>query len=1278
MYIKIIDRTDAFPIGKHLQINFQECERDEFVGKVIEYLKYKGFDAEKSRTLVFVRSRKKAEQYAADFNSSVKEWKADFFHAGISADDRQRIYKAYKDGETSILFATKAFGMGMNIPNIHFLFHLQPSSSFEDFLQEVGRAGRNKKNYEDVGFSEELPIQTICFYDKKDFGSIKDLTHKSSLTWENLVQGQQIITDYCKQFINSKLPTKEKVAVNANLFNQYPNFSDSSNFRMYLYWLEKAKKIELGYYVQSHFVFDNQSFINKTDDIINEQQRRLVEYLKEVKRTKFEEEVQSAVEFNDIKKVLKCSKTELYKLLIKAHNKKYLKWLLLKSIKITNRTEIRRQVISNRAINNMPSIVYFFKVVNEILSEKAKNGRLNLSKNEVDYLIKEIRTNYIFSIDKMPWLKDKKEINEEITKAIQEVRDKRLKHIWWFMSIIPNVKQRSIIDIDTGEVSYNITINQKVNFDWINRFKENMLTLLQHIYNQNITEGNDIFDIPTLAGLDFWQEDSIDYLGSLLVGLKKLGFIKYNGGLMPISIECLLKNDEPLDREENQTDKLFAENFERTQRLKQLRLLALQAFSKITNRATQEQYIKAYFNCKDEGDIINLLGQYPKYIDTEIIEQYKGKALEKRVNGDDNDDSVYGLNAKQLEVYNASFKKHLSVIAGPGSGKTHTLVLRIARLIHEKKIDASQILVLAFNRSVVLELKERIRELFYELGYSNLTRSLKIFTFHGLIKYCLREEVKDIKPDKWTSLFNKKLQEEKGLIKNRLGIIQYIFIDEFQDINNERLEQIEFLANLNNAIITAIGDPNQSIYGFDRVKDGALAPRPYYEQFSKKYKPNSLSLNINYRSYDGIISAAESLLNYQNTPFQVENFVLPKLKTQKGQSENCIEVYDLTKVEDNWTEKLKTLCEQGVGEVAIMCRRNEEVFKVFGEIKNLVPDNYEIRIQGGNDDIFKSREVSRFLGYIERNFKQQLPDNFVEILADQKQMLLEHKNYSNWYPFYLDILHALHYEFDNVKEDNATYQDLYDFIQEFTRKDDGQLYQLYERTKGKLGFKNIKRIILTTIHRVKGLEYETVMILPSYTALPFMPKEHIPTSDYIDEELRLLYVAYSRAEEKLIIYKSKRELAIEEKSIDFEVPQLDTLKYTIKTGVDKVILFSVAKKHIQEKFNKIPLGIEIQLHRNHNNKWEIKINGSIVGYLSKYNLANKERYELQGTNVPNSLKGFYLSGFIKYTYQEAIDYDNKIDAKKKKITDFHKKWDDFCKTRGWILIPDFAGYGEPY
>ena len=64
--------------------------------------------------------------------------------------------------------------MGMDIPNIHYIVHYSPPSVMEDYLQEVGRAGRNEDMYKEVGFSVENPIPTICLWSKEDIKKAKE------------------------------------------------------------------------------------------------------------------------------------------------------------------------------------------------------------------------------------------------------------------------------------------------------------------------------------------------------------------------------------------------------------------------------------------------------------------------------------------------------------------------------------------------------------------------------------------------------------------------------------------------------------------------------------------------------------------------------------------------------------------------------------------------------------------------------------------------------------------------------------------------------------------------------------------------------------------------------------------------------------------------------------------------------------------------------------------------------------------------------------------------
>lgn len=68
---------------------------------------------------------------------------AEAYHAGMSAAQRKKIQKNFMDGTLRIIVATVAFGMGINKSNIRCIIHYNMPSSFESYVQEVGRAGRD-------------------------------------------------------------------------------------------------------------------------------------------------------------------------------------------------------------------------------------------------------------------------------------------------------------------------------------------------------------------------------------------------------------------------------------------------------------------------------------------------------------------------------------------------------------------------------------------------------------------------------------------------------------------------------------------------------------------------------------------------------------------------------------------------------------------------------------------------------------------------------------------------------------------------------------------------------------------------------------------------------------------------------------------------------------------------------------------------------------------------------------------------------------------------------
>lgn len=68
---------------------------------------------------------------------------AETYHAGMSASQRKKIQKHFMDGTLRIIVATVAFGMGINKSDIRCIIHYNMPSSFESYVQEVGRAGRD-------------------------------------------------------------------------------------------------------------------------------------------------------------------------------------------------------------------------------------------------------------------------------------------------------------------------------------------------------------------------------------------------------------------------------------------------------------------------------------------------------------------------------------------------------------------------------------------------------------------------------------------------------------------------------------------------------------------------------------------------------------------------------------------------------------------------------------------------------------------------------------------------------------------------------------------------------------------------------------------------------------------------------------------------------------------------------------------------------------------------------------------------------------------------------
>ncbi len=91
--------------------------------------------------LIYVRNRRHTVEISKWLKTN--RISAEFYHAGISTDERKKRQKLWLENQTRVMVCTNAFGMGIDKSNVRLVLHLELPESLEAYFQEAGRAGRD-------------------------------------------------------------------------------------------------------------------------------------------------------------------------------------------------------------------------------------------------------------------------------------------------------------------------------------------------------------------------------------------------------------------------------------------------------------------------------------------------------------------------------------------------------------------------------------------------------------------------------------------------------------------------------------------------------------------------------------------------------------------------------------------------------------------------------------------------------------------------------------------------------------------------------------------------------------------------------------------------------------------------------------------------------------------------------------------------------------------------------------------------------------------------------
>jgi RecQ family ATP-dependent DNA helicase len=129
-------------------------------------------DPERRPAIVYAPTRKEAEETAATIAA---HFPAAAYHAGLTAEQRERAQRQFLEGRLEVVVATIAFGMGIDKADVRTVIHTALPASLEAYYQEIGRAGRDGAPSRTILMHSYADRRTHEFFLERDYPAVDEL-----------------------------------------------------------------------------------------------------------------------------------------------------------------------------------------------------------------------------------------------------------------------------------------------------------------------------------------------------------------------------------------------------------------------------------------------------------------------------------------------------------------------------------------------------------------------------------------------------------------------------------------------------------------------------------------------------------------------------------------------------------------------------------------------------------------------------------------------------------------------------------------------------------------------------------------------------------------------------------------------------------------------------------------------------------------------------------------------------------------------------------------------
>ena len=764
---------------------------------------------------------------------------AQYFHAGLSPETKKQVQQDFIQGDIRTIVATNAFGMGIDKPDVRLVIHADIPGSLENYLQEAGRAGRDRQN-----------ARCVLLYAQDDIERQFGMSARSRLTRQEIHGVLRALRnlDRKKRLEGEVIATPgEILGEDEDHVFERDSATDDTRVRTAVSWLEEA-------------------------DLLTREENR-VQVFPSSLRVGSIDEARARLEKRDITADYRRRLLAIAEALIDADADEGISTDELMAASGLSSEDVRGALHDLERLGIASNDTALTAFVHAGVQHSSRR-RLEEASALEEALINLMR-------EKAPDMTLGETYPLHLRRAAQELKDdghtqalpERLRHI--VRSIAADGRGEGgsggslgVRGRDRETIQVTLQREWRALTETAELRRKAAATLLNHLLSSlprgsrgadllaETTMGNLLTAVNSDLMLRSRFRDPAKLTDRALLWLHEQEIIRLNKGLTVLRPAMTIRL-QPERRGFAQSD--FASlKLHYDEQIKQIHVMMEYAQRGLQSMADAFRLAMDYFSLGWEAFLSRWLPQS----DSELLRQTTPESWRAIIESL-NDPVQRRIVADDREQTN------VLVLAGPGSGKTRVLVHRIAYLVRVRRENPRGILALAYNRHAAVEIRRRLAELIGDdaLGITVLTCHAMAMRLVGA-SFAGRPNAVD------DGYFQEIMRQATALLRGEglppdeadeyrerlLAGFRWILVDEYQDIGPDQYELISALAGRTltdtdaKLSLFTVGDDDQNIYAFNG------ASTEFIRRFETDYAARPAYLTENYRSTGHIIAAANAVI----------------------------------------------------------------------------------------------------------------------------------------------------------------------------------------------------------------------------------------------------------------------------------------------------------------------------------------------------------------------------------------------------------------------------------